>query len=69
MTAKIYKFPGYLLPDDGVSVIKDGRRWPDVYTLLDSLTDAEQCASSLWTTKRFRTRESVLGHRDKGGVA
>jgi hypothetical protein len=62
MTAKIYKFPGYLLPDDGVSVLKDGKRWPNTDALLDSLTLAERLATSHWTTKRFR--DGPVTYRD-----
>jgi hypothetical protein len=66
MTAKILKFPGCLLCDDGVSLLKDGKHWPDTETLRASLTEAEQYATYLWAQRRWPRRRGV---KQQGGAA
>lgn len=47
MTAKLYKFPGYLLPDDGVSVLEDGSSAQNVWRQQRRGKRAEAGSSSL----------------------
>jgi hypothetical protein len=65
MTAKIFKFPGCLLCDDGVSILKDGKKWPDTEALRVTLTEAEQYATYLCAQRRW-PRD---GHKQQGGSA